>query len=309
MSINYNLDINNDFELSSNYPKEFKEEQTNTYKSVENQFLCDSFNYLEPEKDLEQIYFYPPKPKPKKVFHIEKDKNKDKKFVQDLTLEHKNIFETIKINKVNPPLNQISNNSKEETKENTNKKDAKIILGETNHIGRKRKNPETEKTKDKRERTDNCRLKIARNFFNNFVLKLNMNQLIKKNGSNLYFEKFPQKLILKATYKKNKSYLNETLEDFLTKKELSEVDDTDEHFAHNLDMLKKLKDNDDNKNVLEKSGFDDILGKSYRDLYQEYLNSDIYNKKIEEIEKLDESNAKQFKRVSKNLIEFLENKI
>jgi hypothetical protein len=303
MSINYNLDINNDFELSSNYPNEFKEEQTNTYKSVENQFLCDSFNYLEPEKDLEQICFYPPKPKPKKVFLIEKDKNKDKKFVQDLTLEHKNIFETIKINKVNPSLNQISNYSKEETKENSNK-NGKIILVGTNLIGRKTKRPETEKKKDKRERTDNCRTMIVRDFFNKFLVKLKMNLLIKNNGSKLYFEKFPKKLILKATYKKNKSYLKKSLEDFLTDKELSEVDDTDEHFAHNLDMLQKLKDNDDNKNVYEKSGFDKILVKKYRELYQEYLDSDIYKEKKE---KLDESNAKEFERVSKNLIKFLEN--
>lgn len=305
MFSNYNLENYNDIELSRNYLSELEEEQSKSYIMVENPFLCDLFNHHEPEIDLKSIYYYPPKPKPKKIFHIKKDKNKnkDKKLFQDLTLEHKNIFETIKINKVNPSLNQISNYSKEETKENSNK-NGKIILVGTNLIGRKTKRPETEKKKDKRERTDNCRTMIVRDFFNKFLVKLKMNQLIKNNGSKLYFEKFPKKLILKATYKKNKSYLKKSLEDFLTDKELSEVDDTDEHFAHNLDMLQKLKDNDDNKNVYKKSGFDKLLVKKYRELYQEYLDSDIYKEKKE---KLDESNAKEFERVSKNLIKFLEN--
>ena len=305
MFSNYNLENYNDIELSRNYLSELEEEQSKSYIMVENPFLCDLFNHHEPEIDFNSIYYYPPKPKPKKIFHIKKDKNKnkDKKLFQDLTLEHKNIFETIKINKVNPPLNQISNYSKEETKENSNK-NGKIILVGTNLIGRKTKRPETEKKKDERERTDNCRTMIVRDFFNKFLVKIKMNLLIKNNGSKLYFEKFPKKLILKATYKKNKSYLKKTLEEFLTDKELSEVDDTDEHFAHNLDMLQKLKDNDDNKNVYKKSGFDKLLEKSYRELYQEYLDSDIYKEKKE---KLDESNAKEFERVSKNLIKFLEN--
>ena len=305
MFSNYNLENYNDIELSRNYLSELEEEQSKSYIMVENPFLCDLFNHHEPEIDFNSIYYYPQKPKPKKIFHIKKDKNKnkDKKLFQDLILEHKNIFETIKINKVNPSLNQISNYSKEETKENSNK-NGKIILVGTNLIGRKTKRPETEKKKDERERTDNCRTMIVRDFFNKFLVKIKMNLLIKNNGSKLYFEKFPKKLILKATYKKNKSYLKMTLENFLTDKELSEVDDTDEHFAHNLDMLQKLKDNDDNKNVYKKSGFDKLLEKSYRELYQEYLDSDIYKEKKE---KLDESNAKEFERVSKNLIKFLEN--
>ena len=304
MFSNYNLENYNDIELSRNYLSELEEEQSKSYIMVENPFLCDLFNHHEPEIDFNSIYYYPQKPKPKKIFHIKKDKNKnkDKKLFQDLILEHKNIFETIKINKVNPSLNQISNYSKEETKENSNK-NGKIILVGTNLIGRKTKRPETEKKKDERERTDNCRTMIVRDFFNKFLVKIKMNLLIKNNGSKLYFEKFPKKLILKATYKKY-NYLKKTLENFLTDKELSEVDDTDEHFAHNLDMLQKLKDNDDNKNVYEKSGFDKLLEKSYRELYQEYLDSDIYKEKKE---KLDESNAKEFERVSKNLIKFLEN--
>ena len=109
MFSNYNLENYNDIELSRNYLSELEEEQSKSYIMVENPFLCDLFNHHEPEIDFKSIYYYPQKPKPKKIFHIikkDKNKNKDKKLFQDLTLEHKNIFETIKINKVNPPFLQ-----------------------------------------------------------------------------------------------------------------------------------------------------------------------------------------------------------
>ena len=208
-----------------------------------------------------------------------------------------------------PLFDRAFNQQNEITNEKSNltrvKNDKKIKA----YLGKKRNGEETEKDNNKenyRERKDNCRLMIGRNFFNKFLIIL-LNSLIRKNGSNLYFERFPQKFILEATEKKNKDYLNKTLEDLLTEKELysHEKDNKKalENFMHNFNVLKKLKSNDDNNNILEKSGLNKYLNLNYKELYEEYSNSEVHKNKLM---KLRGQRAKEFEKFSEseNFIKF-----
>jgi len=296
-SINDKHDIPN-FNSFNIPPSESTEEQTDfnltkifPLNSSENEFENEQEELLKPP-----------------IFDIaKKDKSKQKEKLFDIDR-----IINIGSNRVIHAYNPISNLSKEETKEISNINN--IDKQENKIINNKRKRTETNLDNDekkKRNRPDNCRLKIGRHFFNSFLIKSILNSLIKNkhNGPHLYFEKFPQELIYDAVEKKNKDLLDENLEYFLTNKELyinchkkgkedkklsssheKKAKKALEIYEHNFDALKKLKSNFDNNNILEKSGLEDYLIKSYRKLYKEYSKSYRFKK----LKKLNESNADDF---------------
>ena len=242
----------------------------------------------------EKIYFYPQKPKKEKIFHIEKIENKINKAKQNLNLKY------IETNKVIPSLNQKLDINTDETKEISNINCDEKNSGNNKFIGKKRVNILTdENNRIGDEREDNCRYKIGRNFFNAFLIFEIINPLIKQNGSKLNFERFPQIFIRKASNKKNKRYLDKNLEDLLTKEELYEEEDKKEggNFMRNCNALAKLKNNDDNNNILEKSGLNEYLGKNYSKLYKEYLKSETHEKMIMKLEEKGQK-PEEFKKFS-----------
>jgi len=285
-------DIKDFSNLSLLYQDESEDNKTLSNEIFNNSLLnkpSDSSDSVIKEK----IYFYPQKPKKEKIFHIEKIENKINKAKQNLSLKH------IEINKVIPSLNQKVDLITDETKEISNINCGEKNSGNNKFIGKKRVNILTdENNRIGDEREDNCRCKIGRNFFNAFLIFEIINPLIKQNGSNLYFEKFPQKFVRKASNKKNNRYLGKNLEDLLTKEELYEEEEKKKggNFMHNCNALAQLKNNDDNNNIF---GLNEYLGKNYRELYEEYLKSETYEKKItdEKGQKLEE--FKKFSEIEK----------
>lgn len=287
---------------SSEEPKDF-----NLTKIIKNNFLLNS-SENEFENKQEELLTQP-------IFDIAKnDKSKQKEKLFDIEK-----IINIGSNRMIPAYNPKSNSSKEETKEISNIKN--IDKKENKIINNKRKRTETNVDNDeekKRNRPDNCRKKIVTHFFNSFLIISILNSKIKNkhNGPHLYFEKFPQELIYDAVLKKNKDLLNVNLENFLTKKELYVICDKKGNqnkklsssqekkaknalkiYEHNFDALKKLKSNFDNNNILEKSGLEDYLTKSYRELYEEYSKSYRF-KKLKELNESKADDFDEFQRLS-----------
>lgn len=279
--------------LAINYPSGTDEEEQNPNFKDEKIIIKNIFNTPNPPEfkfdELGTVIEIkePSKPKKKRIFLIKKKENKINKPKPNSETDSIEIIKNFESNGVKHPLNQIFNSSKEVTKENSNINCVIKKQQEDKFTRKKRKRSETEKNNNedsKRKRPDNCRLKIGRHFFNSFLIFEIINSLIQGNGPNLYFERFPQKFIHKATKKKNKEYLKMSLEKILTDKELYEEDEKKEdgNFMHNLNALHKLKSNFDCNNIFEKSKLNDYLEMTYKELYEEYSKSYRY-KKLEEL--------------------------
>ena len=307
-SINDKHDIPN-FNSFNIPPSESTEEQTdfNLTKIIKINFTLNSS-----ENEFENRQEKPLKPP---IFDIaKKDKSKQKEKLVDIEG-----ITNIWSNRMIPDYNPISNLSKEETKEisninNIDKQENKII---NNKRKRKKTNLDNDEEK-KRDRPDNCRLKIVRHFFNSFLIKSILNSSIqnKNNGPHLNFEKFPQELIYDVVGKKIKNLLNKNLEYFLSNKELyinchkkgkkdkklsssyeKNAKKPLEIYEHNLDVLKKLKSNFDNNNILKKYGLENYLTKRYEELYKEYSKSYRF-KKLKELKDSKADDYDEFQRLS-----------
>ena len=307
-SINDKHDIPN-FNSFNIPPSESTEEQidSNLTKIIKINFPLNSS-----ENEFENRQEKPLKPP---IFDIaKKDKSKQKEKLVDIEG-----ITNIWSNRMIPDYNPISNLSKEETKEisninNIDKQENKII---NNKRKRKKTNLDNDEEK-KRDRPDNCRLKIVRHFFNSFLIKSILNSSIqnKNNGPHLNFEKFPQELIYDVVGKKIKNLLNKNLEYFLSNKELyinchkkgkkdkklsssyeKNAKKPLEIYEHNLDVLKKLKSNFDNNNILKKYGLENYLTKRYEELYKEYSKSYRFQK-LKELKDSKADDYDEFQRLS-----------
>ena len=299
--------------IASSYPSGTDEEEQKPNLIDEKNAIENIFNIPSPPEfdELGSVIYIkePPKPKKKQIFLIKKEENKFKKSKPNSEIDSIEIINNIESNGVKHPLNQRFYSSKEVTKENSNINYVIKEKQEDTFNSKKRKRSETEKNNNEesnRKRPDNCRLKIGRHFFNSFLIFEIINSLIQGNGPCLYFERFPPKFIHNAVKKKNKEYLGKKLKDLLTDKELYEEDEKKEggNFMHNLNALHKLESNFDCNNILEKSGLNDYLKLTYKELYEEYSKSYRYKK----LEKLVESKADfdEFQKLSeyKTFIEF-----
>ena len=300
--------VNEVFNVDNNYIKKIKNEIIVHSNEIipleeEDENIKNTIFYqretLKPETVINKKKF-----KKKKVFESKKvKKNNDFKGLVAILEESDNFNVNIDINekKQIPNLFEINVGQNEITKEKTDPK---------TQIGVKRERSKT-KIKEKKENGKSCEkkynyfIKIARSFFNKFLLSNKLKKLIEKYGPNLYFEKFPQKFIHKAIIKKSKIFLEKTettLEDILTKEEFYEEDEKEKYFKRNLRVLNKLKNNDE-KNIFENSLLDDHLKMNCRDLYQEYLKSDEY---IQKTKKLKDEEDTKFVNYARHFIEFFE---
>ena len=139
--------------------------------------------------------------------------------------------------------------------------------------------------RNRKENKDNIRKKIKRGFLNNALIK-NLNSKLKSIGINNYFEKFPQFFASDINQKRNKKMLNLTLGEIFEQKELYKFE-KDKGFENYLHNLKVIKSNDLRENEI----FKNILGKTFSELYEEYLNSDEF--KIDEINRIKKFNIKE----------------
>ena len=137
--------------------------------------------------------------------------------------------------------------------------------------------PHLIKSKEKLSRKynkDNIVRKIKREFFNKIIIQ-KLNAKLKNAGSKLYFTRFPQSFVSNILKKNNKEILYLTLGEIIEKKEIiNPKNDIDlENYEHNLKVIKS-------PDVSENKEFQKILNMTYSYLFEEYLNSDEFNKKV-----------------------------
>ena len=133
--------------------------------------------------------------------------------------------------------------------------------------------------RSRREYQDNMRKKIKRGFLNNALIK-RLNETLKRIGSKLFFQKFPQNLVGDINKVSNKEILNMTLLEIFENKELCNGKYLDNYY-HNLKVV-------NDKEIQENEELKKILNKTYSELYEEYINSKEF--KINEINRLKDKN-------------------
>ena len=164
----------------------------------------------------------------------------------------------------------------------TNTEKSVFVRNEENRLKRKR----GKKRRPRKENQDNIRRKIKRGFFNNSLIK-KLNEKLQSIKIIKYFEKFPQHFVNDVNRKRNKDILNLTLREIFEKKELYSLKDKLclYNYLHNLEVLESedIKDNEE---------FKKIFNKTFRELYEEYINSDEFEK--DEINRLKKKNEDEY---------------
>ena len=278
----YNYDSLSLKEFSSS--EDISNDNLNTFSI--SKMMDNPFEIISEDNDIEKEFndlFIEIKNSPKKIdnknkiniFCLETVKNK----------EEKNIF------KVVFPSNYDTKENKEDNYSKVSQKD--ILLA-----GKRKRFSFRRQRKDNR---DNIRKKIKRGFFNNALIK-KLNEMLKRIGSNKYFEKFPQRFVSDIDQKRGKEIFSMTLGEILEKKKIYKKKKKSglNNYLHNLQVIQS-------EDVKENGEFKIILNKTVRELYEEYINSDEF--KIEEINRLKKKNSKDeyinsYIYFSNHLIEF-----
>ena len=183
-------------------------------------------------------------------------------------------------------LNQIEENLlKEEKKLNNNRfKISKVTS---------RKTIRKLKAKKKRkEKPDDIRKKIKSRFLK--AIKIRINQLLKSAKSKLFFDYLPQCFICSISKEKNKPFINMTFKELFSQKfyeEDKKVDKTGKEWQIKRNRDKKKYDNnvkvlrylEKNQDICIKSTFNIIGNITFKDMFNEYLKSEEFEKEIEKL--------------------------
>ena len=164
-------------------------------------------------------------------------------------------------------------------------------------------NKRCKERRPRKDYNDNIRVKIKRRFLNH-ALKDKLNNILKKFGCRKCFDFFPKKFSSDIDKVRNKRILNMTLNEIYMNKELYKLEEEEglSKYNRNLDAIKsnEIKNNEKLKK---------IFNKTFSQLYEEYINSDVFN--IDEINRLKKNNGndyiERYKILSKNLIYFFSN--
>ena len=133
--------------------------------------------------------------------------------------------------------------------------------------------------KRRRENQDNIRKKLKTVFFNTFLRK-KINEILNNKHSRLYFEKFPISFVNDIRKNTNKDVIDKTLLEIILNKELYSENDLS-NYNHNLKVV-------ENKEVKKIGELKKILNKTFRELFEEFINSKEFN--IDEINRLRNNN-------------------
>ena len=153
---------------------------------------------------------------------------------------------------------------------------------------------------NRKKHLDNIFKKIKTDFFNNALFK-KFNEKLKTIGSRLNLERFPQHLVSDIKKERNKIILNMTLLEIIEGKELYEEKDL-KNYYHNLKVVKS-------KDVQENFEFTMILNKKCYELFEEYINSEEFQDKIERLKvKNTDDYIEKYKNAAKHFIGHLSSK-
>ena len=122
---------------------------------------------------------------------------------------------------------------------------------------------------------DNILQKVKRNFHNIYLINY-LNNILKKENSIILFDLFPQAFVNDVSIKDNKNILDMTLKEIFETKDLYKGKKIGKYY-YNLNIINNLKNKDTKINYF-------LENKKYRELYKDYLNSDEYRNKINEIQ-------------------------
>ena len=158
--------------------------------------------------------------------------------------------------------------------------------------------------RQRKDNQDNIRKKVRRGFFNNALID-KLNKKLFNYGSKKFFEKFPQKFVSDIDKKRNKKIFSMSLRDIFMKYELYIRDIKNSLYNYyNNDKLLEIKE------IIEIREIKNILNKTIRELYMEYLNSEEFI--IDEINRLKEKKMNddyinRYIYIANHLIEFFSN--
>ena len=152
------------------------------------------------------------------------------------------------------------------------------------------------------ENRDNIRKKIKRGFLNNALPK-KINKILKKSECKLNFEKFSQKFVGDVTKKGNENIIHMTLLQIIQEKELYSEKDIN-NYQNNLNLV-NAKENKENE------VFQDMMNKTFEQLFEEYLDSKEF--KVDEINRLKRKGMKKdyikkYICLAKNFVKFFSKK-
>ena len=82
--------------------------------------------------------------------------------------------------------------------------------------------------------------------------------------------------------KSKRIYLDYSLERLLEDEELYKNKESEGYYSKNLKIINEIK-SEKNKDIMEKNGYNKILKMKYKELFEEYLKSDEFKKKIEQL--------------------------
>ena len=120
----------------------------------------------------------------------------------------------------------------------------------------------------------------------------------------MFFDFFPQSFITDVSIINNKSYLNLTMRNLLTKIFGTRAKDK-EKLSINKKVLNYL---DENPDIRIKSGIDNFLNSYYKDVIKDYVEGELFEEDIIKLRKEKESEdyIKKYIDIAKNLVEFYE---
>lgn len=147
--------------------------------------------------------------------------------------------------------------------------------------------------------TDHLRLMIKRNFFNKTLLKC-LNEKLENIGYKNKFRKFPQNFVSDITKKNNKQYVDMTLAQIFEQKSLYKSKHDLLNYQNNLKILERLKK--ENNSLMRT-----ILNMKYKDIFEEYVNSDEFLNDIDLVKKrfkLTDFDYERYINISKTFIQF-----
>ena len=169
----------------------------------------------------------------------------------------------------------------------------------------KKRNKSPDLNEKKKDKLNNWRKMIARDFFNKFLIN-NLEKIATDCKCMVCFEKFPENFIFNVIKINNTEILEITFEDLIKNEDLYEGKENIP-YSKNKKAIEKLQ-SDKYKAKMEELGYDKTLKMKFKDLYKEYLRSDEYKDKKDKLyKKKGFSEGEKFKELSKKFIEYYKN--
>ena len=135
-----------------------------------------------------------------------------------------------------------------------------------------------------------------------------LNKILKYYGSSLKFLLFPQKIASETKKERIRKILNMTLKEIISNKDLYNFKNENEKGFKNYKKNSKIVESEEIKNYEE---LQNILNKTFRQLYEDYINSDEF--KVDEINRLkykkkeDSNYIEKYKIIAETFINFVLN--